>query len=138
MTATLKPICRFCGSDQGFDQMGRVETSAWRKIESVARREDGKLDVRHGSVETERYGSYYDRDFDADSYRCIECGREERKLEDLIGDPVMFEPGARVRCPDGLLGTVATVDFQRRTLTVENWHEEFKFSEVDVAVPTHV
>jgi hypothetical protein len=49
----------------------------------------------------------------------------------------MFEPGGLVMCPDGFKGVIATVDFERRRLTVENWHEEFKFAEVDVMVPSH-
>jgi hypothetical protein len=126
------PVCRFCGSDKGIDQMGYVRTSAWRKIQSVERGDDGKTTAKYGSIETERWGSYYGQDFDPDSFRCTECEAERATLDALIGDPAIFSPGALVVCPDGFRGTVDTVDFNARRLTVEGWHEEFKFGEVTV------
>jgi hypothetical protein len=36
-----------------------------------------------------------------------------------------------VICPDGLQATVATVNHEAKELTVESWHETFKFSEVE-------
>lgn len=132
MKAT-KPICRFCGSDDGFDQYGEVRADAWRKVKAVERASDGKLTVSYERFDSERVGSFIsEHDFDAVGFRCIECQREERKLEDLIGDPVNFSPGALVVCPDGFKGVIATVDFERRRLTVEGWHEEFMFADVDL------
>lgn len=136
MSEIAKPICKFCGSGRGFDQMGTVRADAWRVVESITRGGDGKITAKMGEVETETT-FYSDYDFEVDCYRCPECEREEVKLEDLVGDPVIFEPGALVVCPDGFKGVIATVDFERRRLTVENWHEDFKFSEVSVMVPTH-
>ena len=135
-THTAKPICRFCGSDRGFDQLGTVRTEAWRKVESVSRDENGKVTPRYGEVETDSFGLDFDCDFDGDCFRCIECQREESKLESLVGEPVMFESGATVVCPDGLRGVVEHVDFERRRLTVQHWHEEFKFSEVTALAVT--
>jgi hypothetical protein len=127
----VKPICRFCGSDEGFDQYGEVRVDAWRKVQSITRGEGGEITATFARVESEGGRRFGERDFDPTSYSCIACKREEHRLEDLIGDPVAFAPGAMVICPDGLKGVVETVDFERRRLTVEGWHEEFKFAEVD-------
>jgi hypothetical protein len=124
--------CRFCNAENSIDQMGDVRVSAWRKVESVTADPGGKLTPKVGHVEHD-YAD--DHDFDADGYRCCECQREERRLEDLVGDPIVFEPGARVICPDGFRGVIATVDLERRTLTVDGWHETFKFSEVSALIP---
>jgi hypothetical protein len=118
--------CRFCNAENSIDQMGTVRADAWRKVESASR-SGGKLVPKVGRVEHDHPN---DRTFDIEGYRCCECEREEGRLEDLVGDLVVFEPGARVICPDGFRGVIATVDLERRTLTVEGWHETFKFAEV--------
>lgn len=127
MTAIVKPTCKFCGSDKGFRELGTVRVDASRKLRSLKRDDAGKVTATWDYVDSEHD---IDDDFEPDCVTCIECDREEARIEDLIGDPVMFEPGALVVCPDGLRGTVAHVDFERRRLTVQNWHEEFKFAEV--------
>lgn len=126
----LKPLCRFCGSDKGFDQYGEVRATTTRRVRAMERVENGKLKATYDQFDA--LGYINEREFDPVGFRCVECDREEYRLEDLVGDPVMFSPGARVVCPDGFKGVIATVDFERRRLTVEGWHEEFKFAEVDV------
>jgi hypothetical protein len=123
--------CRFCNAENSVDEIGRVEVSAWRKVESITR-VGGKLTPKVGHVEHDHADSH---GFDIDCYRCCECEREEHRLGDLVGDSLVFEPGARVICPDGFRGVIATVDHARRTLTVEGWHETFKFSEIDALIP---
>lgn len=125
-------FCRFCNAENSIDEIGRVSAGAWRKVESVSRGEDGKLKPALGHVEHDYPDTH---DFDRDGYRCSECQREENRLEDLVGDPLALAPGALVICPDGFRGTVATIDEVARTLTVEGWHEVFKFSEVDPLRP---
>lgn len=124
-------ICRFCNAENSIDETGHVRADAWRKVESVTRDGDGKLTPKLGHVENDYPDSH---DFDRDGYRCCECQREESRLADIVGAPVVFEPGARVICPDGFRGVIATVDLERRRLTVEGWHEEFKFSEVEAVL----
>lgn len=120
-------VCKFCGSDKGFREYGTVRVEASRTLRSAVRGPDGKLKPEWDFTDDE---PAYDDDFEPDGVKCRECDREEARLEDLVGAPVMFEPGARVVCPDGLKGTVEHVDFDARRLRVEGWHEEFKFSEV--------
>lgn len=127
----IQPICRFCGSDEGFDQYGEVRVDAWRKVNTITRGEDGKLTATFNRVEAEGGSYFHERDFDATTFVCIACKREEHRLEGLIGDLIAFEPGAIVICPDGFRGRVETVDLERRRLTVEGWHEEFPFSVVE-------
>jgi hypothetical protein len=122
----MSAACKFCGSDKGFREVGFARCEASRTSYSVAREAGGKVKVSWDPVDVDDF----DSDFEPDGVACRECGREEARIEDLVGAPVNLEPGARVVCPDGLRATVATVDATACRLTVEGWHEEFAFSEV--------
>lgn len=119
--------CKYCASDRGFEEVGEVTCAATRELR-LSRAEDGTLAVRGGSVDVD---SFYADDIDVDSVRCRECGAEASIVEELIGPPTGFAAGTVVRCPDGLRGTVAEVDMERRLLRVEGWHEWFEFAEVE-------
>lgn len=134
----FRPPCRYCGAEEGFDQYGEVRVDAWRKVKLATRGENGKLTVEFERIESDGGSHFSAHDFDPTTFCCIACKREEPRLEDLIGEPVGFEVGAIVICPDGLRGTIATVDSEARTLTVEGWHETFKFGDVDLLKVAHV
>lgn len=119
--------CKYCGSDRGFREFGEVRATVHRDSTRV-RLADGKVRATWDSLDT--FDADFDMAFDPNYVVCRNCDAEEASIEDLLGEPVVFEPGERVVLPDGFLATVATVDEESRTLTVVNWHETFKFGEV--------
>lgn len=124
------PRCKFCGSDR-FREYGRVECSGSRESRSVGRDALGKLKIEWGFVDAEDF----DAELEPDGVECRNCGADAAKVEDLVDGRFGFEPGERVVCPDGFKAIVAAVDLEAGRLTVEGWHEEFKFAEVSALVP---
>lgn len=124
--------CTHCGSDKGFRALGTVTCSASQEV-TVERGEDGKLKAKlTGFVDTDTF----DADaVEVDRYRCRECGAEDYPIEKLIGGPP-YEAGATVTLPDGLRGTVESVDRVARRIKVVNWHETFRFDEVSLLEPS--
>lgn len=120
--------CSRCDAEDSFYEEGEVTVDASRDIK-VSRARDGSLAIVTGSVETEHATA---SDFGADGYACSNCGARDRTLEELVRDNFHMVPGQLVVLPDGLKGVVAEVDDTARTVTVEGWHEEFKWAEVQL------
>jgi DUF2075 family protein len=124
--------CKHCGSAKGFREYGYVEIRAEASRTSRAiKNEDGKIEVKWSQVDADHIDTW-DLDLDEITHvACRNCEVEEDYVENLIGTPISFDPGDVVICPDGLQATVATVNHEAKELTVESWHETFKFSEVE-------
>lgn len=117
-----KYVCAKCGSrriDVEFTAHGTG--SAEIMVDSKGRPYVAHVDTLH----TE--------DVEHDSFQCADCSaswwplEKGIKPEHLAG--IDLQPGDLVWLPDGLKGTVATVDAENNTFTVVGWHETFKAGE---------
>lgn len=80
-------------------------------------------------------------DFEHDSFSCADCCAKWITLADGVAPKqqagIDIKPGDVVWLPDGFKGTVATVNTDDNTFTVEGWHETFKAGEGTPVGPTH-
>lgn len=120
--------CSRCDTEGAFYEDGEVTVGATRDIK-VSRARDGSLVIETGSVSSDMA---LGTDFEGHMYCCGHCQASAPKLEDLVRDDFRIEPGQAIYLPDGLRGIVAVVDERARTVTVEGWHEEFKWGEVQL------
>lgn len=127
---SVPATCKYCGSDKGFRQHGYCKVDASRASRAAELHRDGSVSVNWERAETEGFLS--DFDFESDVVTCRNCDAEGAGIEDIAGPLITYEPGDRVVCPDGFRAIVATVDVVARTLTVEGWHETFKFADVEL------
>lgn len=125
-----KVVCKHCGSD-------RIDvrfTTSGRGSAILGVQRGGEVYV--DSVEDRDFDTF---SYDYDEFICRGCGRTAWKAEQLVqatpAGPEHLQPGDVVFLPDGLKGTVATVDYDAVTFTVEGWHETFDFHEAQVAEP---
>lgn len=126
----IKLVCKDCKSDKGFREVGTSRVSAERSTRSVEQDAEGKIHVTWGMVDADGFDA---DDFDAHGVECRECGADAARVQDLAVPEhvagIALDPGDLVTLPDGLRATVATVDREADTFTVEGWHETFRSSE---------
>lgn len=121
-----KLVCKDCGSDSGFREVGTVHCSASRDTRSIKADADGNLTVRWNFADVDDFDA---TDIDVDHVECRSCGSSAARVEDLAvpehAAGIDFNPGDLVWLPDGLRAEVATVDRKANTFTVVGWHETF-------------
>lgn len=81
---------------------------------------------------------HYD-DFDHELFRCADCHASWYPLAKGVTTKqqagINLNPGDLVILPDGFKATVAAVDTEENTFTVERWHETFKAGEATPLQP---
>ena len=120
-------VCAKCGSD---DLVAEVVAHGNAKV-TIA--DDGS-----GPYVEHHHGEDF-HTFDYGPYRCNACNASAFSLKDAVRPKpaagLDLEPGQRVVLPDGLRATVATVDGERNTFTVEGWHETFRAGDASALGP---
>lgn len=76
----MKLVCKHCGSDAGFTEVGSVTCSATCNTHSVERNDADELVVKWRSVDVDTF----DHDsLDGDHVACRHCGAEGGDIDDL-------------------------------------------------------
>lgn len=102
----------------------------------------GKAEIGVDSKGRPYVDHVYDRDTvdeEYDDYSCADCKATWISLADGLQPKLQaginLRPGDVVWLPDGFKGTVATVDTEANTFTVEGWHEVFQAGEGELLLP---
>jgi hypothetical protein len=124
-------VCAKCGSDH----IDVFFTATGSGAAAIGVDDKGKPYVAH--VDDEQYD-----DHDHESYGCAKCKANWWPLEKGVTLKALagidFNVGDVVILPDGLRATVATVDRETNTFTVERWHETFKAGEASPLAPAPI